>query len=119
MEKDLLFKIIALLRITLKPSRKVELRKPITDNLDALWYLFQAIEEGDKRNYDRAKKFLNDAAEADPDTPLDFFAEFMVRSTSGAEINNSEDDCVTEEGKSGKPCAAKKNRVRRTLRRRP
>ncbi len=67
MEKDLLFKIVDALEISLSPEEEEALQQHITSNLDALLNLFQGIELSDQGRYEEAKKFLEDAMEEDPD----------------------------------------------------
>ena len=51
MEKELLFEIVEELKIKLSPEQEAELRKPLTDNLKALLYFFQGIEQSDLGNH--------------------------------------------------------------------
>ena len=66
MEKDLLFEIIELLEVEVSPEQEADLREPLTTNLKALLYLFQAIQESDLRNYAKAAQFYQRALEEDP-----------------------------------------------------
>jgi TolB-like protein len=101
MEKDLLFEIIELLRIQLTPEQREDLKEPITDSLEALFYWFEAVEEGDHGNYDKARGLLEKAAEIDPGFPDDLPA---FDGTNGGSDSGGGDG-------SGKACAAERNKL--------
>jgi TolB-like protein len=65
-EKDLLFKIIALLKIELTPEEEARLRRPCSMNTDALNSLFQGVESSDRQDYEEAAEFYERALEEDP-----------------------------------------------------
>ena len=65
MEKDLLFEIVKLLKIDIKPIEN-ELRKPCSTNLRALMALFRAIDASDQKNYESAAEFYEKALKEDP-----------------------------------------------------
>ena len=65
MEKDLLFEIVKLLKIDIKPIEN-ELRKPCSTNLRALMALFRAIDASDQKNYELAAEFYEKALKEDP-----------------------------------------------------
>jgi TolB-like protein len=65
MEKDLLFDIVKLLKIDIKPIEN-ELRKPCSTNLSALMALFRAIDASDQKNYESAAEFYEKALKEDP-----------------------------------------------------
>ena len=69
MEKDLLFNVVKLLNIDVKPV-EIELRKPCSTNTRALMALFRAIEASDQKDYERANEFYKRALKEDPDTCL-------------------------------------------------
>lgn len=66
MEKELLFKIVRLLSITLTPELEKKLKEPFTENLDAFRYYMQAIEYLDNREYSKADENYQKALDADP-----------------------------------------------------
>ena len=66
MEKDLLFEIVALLKIALSPEQKKILQKPISTNAKALLFLFKGIEKSDLGNYQEAFYFYKKAFNEDP-----------------------------------------------------
>jgi hypothetical protein len=70
MEKDLLFEIIAQLKIALSPELELELKQFLTTNLKALLYLFQGIEYSDRGNYAKAAESYKKALEEDPNFSL-------------------------------------------------
>ena len=67
LEKDLLLDIIEYLE-TVKLTREEEeaLRRPITTDVEALFSLFKAIDQSDRRNYNEAAKFYEKALKEDP-----------------------------------------------------
>jgi len=65
MEKDLLFEIVKLLKIDIKPIEN-ELRKPCSTNLKGLMALFRAIDASDQKNYELAAEFYEKALKEDP-----------------------------------------------------
>jgi TolB-like protein len=67
LEKDLLFEIIKLLQIELKPEERERLRKPCSTNMSALMSLFNGIEESDKGEYEKAAGFYEQGLKEDPD----------------------------------------------------
>jgi len=66
MEKDLLFEIIRLLEIRLTPEEELALKEPLTRNMKALTYLFQAVEYSDSGNYTKANEYYQKALDEDP-----------------------------------------------------
>lgn len=66
-EKDLLFEIIALLKIELTPEEKARLKKPCSTNTDALIALFKGIDMSDRKDYEKAAQFYEKAIKEDPD----------------------------------------------------
>lgn len=67
MEKQLLFKIISLLKIELTEKQKQELKKPMTKDPQAFMYFVQGVDESDKGNYEKAESFYKKAVERDPE----------------------------------------------------
>jgi TolB-like protein len=65
MEKDLLFEIVKLLKIDIKPIEH-ELRKPCSTNLKGLMALFRAIDASDHKDYESAAEFYQKAMKEDP-----------------------------------------------------
>jgi TolB-like protein len=65
MEKDLLFNIVNLLNIDVKPFED-ELRKPCSTNVSALMSLFRAIDASDRKDYERAAELYEKALKEDP-----------------------------------------------------
>jgi TolB-like protein len=68
MEKDLLFGIVKLLRIELKPEEDAEIRRYCSTNPNALLALFRGIAMSDQRNYEKAAEFYELALKEDPYT---------------------------------------------------
>jgi len=67
LEKNILFQIIgALKQITITKEEEVELRKPFTDNIDALFNFFAGIDYSDRNNYSEARSFYQKALRKDP-----------------------------------------------------
>ena len=66
LEKELLFQIIEILKVELTPEEKIELEKPLTTDLDALFSLFRAMDSSDKGNYRRAEILYKKALGKDP-----------------------------------------------------
>ena len=66
LEKDLLFEIIKLLQIELKPEERERLRRPCSTNMSALMALFNGIEESDKGEYEKAAGFYELGLKEDP-----------------------------------------------------
>ncbi len=67
LEKEILFKIVAALP-TVIPSEKekIELRKPLTSNIDALFAFFSGLEHSDNGEYVKAQEFYQKALQKDP-----------------------------------------------------
>jgi TolB-like protein len=66
MEKDLLFKIIELLKIELTPEQQAALRKPCSTDSKALMAFFQGINASDKGDYEGAAELYEKALKNDP-----------------------------------------------------
>jgi TolB-like protein len=119
MEKDLLFEIIRILKIELTPDVKKMLKEPITKNLEALLYWFEAVDAGDGGNQEKARDLLKKAAEADPDFPSNLLA-FDFRPDGGSSGTGYRPGKINLGGGSpGKSCSAYRNRLlRNTLKKR-
>jgi TolB-like protein len=65
-EKDLLFDIIKLLNIEVKPEEEKELRKACSTNIYALISLFKGIDESDHGEYEKAAELYKKALKLDP-----------------------------------------------------
>jgi TolB-like protein len=65
MEKELLFGIIELLKITVSPEEEKDLRKPCSTNFKALMALFKGIGASDDLNYEKAAEFYETALKED------------------------------------------------------
>ncbi len=70
MEKELLFEIIAQLKITPTPEEEEKLKKNLTDNLQAFLYLIEGLEHSDKGNNLQALESFENAGTADPGLTL-------------------------------------------------
>ncbi|MFZ5766984.1 MAG: CsgG/HfaB family protein [Thermodesulfobacteriota bacterium] len=70
MEKKLLFAIIKALGIEVTPEQEAELRKPISEDYNALFALFQAIDLSDRGEYGKAAEQYRSALALDPSLPL-------------------------------------------------
>ncbi len=79
MEKEILFDIVNLLKIELSAQQIKELKKPLTTDIDALFYFFEAVEYSDRGNYIKAHELYAKAIEKDP--------EFMVAQNAIGELN--------------------------------
>ncbi len=66
MEKELLFAIIDILRIELSEQKKLELEKPFTTKIDALYTLMYAIDSADRGDYLKAEAYYKEALKKDP-----------------------------------------------------
>ena len=66
MEKDLLFKIVELLKIELTPIQREALKKPCSTSSNALLAFFKGIDAGDRGNYEDAARFYESALKDDP-----------------------------------------------------
>ena len=66
LEKDLLFDIIKVLKIEVKPEEESALRKLCTHNLSAFMELVQGMEASDRGNYDQAAAYYEKALQRDP-----------------------------------------------------
>jgi TolB-like protein len=70
LEKDLLFDILKLIKIEVKPEEESALRKLCTNNLRAFTELVQGIEASDRGNYDQAADNYQKALRGDPNICL-------------------------------------------------
>jgi TolB-like protein len=66
-EKDLLFELIKLLNIDIKPEERAKLEIPCSTNSKALIALFRGIDASDRREYEKAKEFYEKSLKEDPD----------------------------------------------------
>jgi len=66
MEKELLFDIIALLKVELTPEQVSELKKPLTRDMSALMNLFNAIDRSDRGMYREAASYYRRSLKKDP-----------------------------------------------------
>ena len=66
MEKELVFKIIELLKIELTPEERLELSRPITRDIDALMNMVYGIQSSDLGNYFKAQAYYREALRRDP-----------------------------------------------------
>lgn len=64
-EKELLFKIIALLKIELTSEERARLEKPFSTNIKAILDMSRAIQASDQGNYDKAEKYYERALKRD------------------------------------------------------
>jgi TolB-like protein len=65
-EKDLLFGVIALLKIEIPPEQATRLRKPCSTKTGALLALFRGIDESDRGNYEKSAEHYAQAIKEDP-----------------------------------------------------
>jgi TolB-like protein len=65
-EKDLLFKIIKLLKIELTPEQQAALRKPCSTNNKALMSFFKGLSASDEGDYEGAAELYEKALKNDP-----------------------------------------------------
>ncbi len=101
MEKELLFDMVKLLNIHLTDEQEKQLKKPISNNLNALLYLFMAIEQSDLGNYKKAYDYYQQALEEDPDLEL---ADQLIQELKERGIWLVEwDEAGEAEAYSGKP----------------
>jgi TolB-like protein len=66
MEKDLVFETIKILKIEPTSQELVELKKPLTTNINALLDFSRCIDQSDRGNYQEAAGFCKAALAADP-----------------------------------------------------
>lgn len=66
-EKELVFRIVDKLKISLKPEVTTAIRKPCSTNLKALDSLFRGIDASDRGEYQQAGDLYQEALNADPD----------------------------------------------------
>lgn len=66
-EKELVFRIVEKLKITLKPEVTSAIRKPCSTNMKALDALFRGIDASDRGEYQQAGDLYQEALNADPD----------------------------------------------------
>ncbi len=65
MEKEILFEIIRLLKVKLEPVEMEELKRPLSTSIDALMAFFRGIDASDRRNYEMAARFYQEAVKKD------------------------------------------------------
>ena len=65
MEKEILFEIIKLLKVKLKPVEIEELKRPMSTNIAALMFLFRGIDASDQKDYEAAASFYEKAIKED------------------------------------------------------
>ena len=70
MEKDLVFEVIKFLKIVPTPQEEIELKKPITINVKALFDFSKCIDLSDRKDYQEASKSCESALKADPNFGL-------------------------------------------------
>jgi TolB-like protein len=66
-EKEILFKIIELLKIEITPEQRAILRKPCSTRSSALIAFFKGIDASDRGDYEKAAEFYESALMDDPD----------------------------------------------------
>ncbi len=66
LEKELLFEIIALLKVEITPEQERELRKPLTTDMDALMSFFKGLSLSDQKKYKEAAQQYSNALKQDP-----------------------------------------------------
>jgi TolB-like protein len=66
MEKDLVFEVVKVLNIEVKPDLEKVLRKPCSTNMKALNSLFRGIDASDRGNYNQAADLYSEALQEDP-----------------------------------------------------
>ncbi|NOZ70162.1 MAG: hypothetical protein GXP46_13185 [Deferribacteres bacterium] len=67
MEKDLLFRIVELLKIELTPAQKAALKRPCSTSSTALLAFFKGIDASDRGDYEEAARLYESALKYDPD----------------------------------------------------
>ncbi len=66
LEKEILFNIIAQMRVTVSPAKKLELEKPLSTSTAALLALFLGVDYSDKGRYAEAANMYQQALIEDP-----------------------------------------------------
>ena len=66
-EKELIFRIVDKLKISLKPEVAAAIRKPCSTSMKALDSLFRGIDASDRGEYQQAGELYSEALKADPD----------------------------------------------------
>lgn len=87
LEKDLVFEIIKFLKIVPTPQEEIELQKPITINVKALFDFSKCIDLSDRKDYEQAAKSCESALKEDPNFGLarDTLNELRSLGRPGAE----------------------------------
>jgi tetratricopeptide (TPR) repeat protein len=67
MEKELLFKIIEILKVELTEEERERLNKPFTTDIKALIDIARALQASDRGNYEQAERYYERALLRDPD----------------------------------------------------
>ncbi len=67
MEKDILFRIVELLKIELTPGRRAALKKPCSTSSTALLAFFRGIDASDRGDYEEAARLYENALKDDLD----------------------------------------------------
>lgn len=65
LEKDLLFEILKIMQIELRPEDRERLMRPCTTNMKALMALFQGIEQSDRGEYEKAAEYYEAGLQED------------------------------------------------------
>ncbi|MDD2734854.1 MAG: CsgG/HfaB family protein [Desulfuromonadaceae bacterium] len=66
-EKELVFKIVDTLKISLKPEEVAAIRKPCSNSVKALDSLFRGVDASDRGEYQQAGELYSEALKIDPD----------------------------------------------------
>jgi len=66
-EKELVFKIVNTLKISLKPEEEAAIRKPCSTRMKALDSLFRGVDASDRGEYQQAGELYSEALKIDPD----------------------------------------------------
>ena len=66
MEKEILFDLIDAFQLSLTPAQLKHLERPVSDDIDALYLLFRAIDASDRGKYETAAALYKNALRQDP-----------------------------------------------------
>ncbi|MFH2066325.1 MAG: hypothetical protein ABIK15_14080 [Pseudomonadota bacterium] len=108
MEKELLFKIVHSLKLSVNPQEKERIDRSITKNVQALQYYLEAVEKSDQEQYAAANELYGKALNEDPGCILAFSAAQELFNLgllqAGADRITGEVEAYSEEESlSGKP----------------
>jgi len=103
LEKEILFNIIAQMRVTISPAKKIELEKPLSVSTAALLALFLGIDYSDKGRYAEAANMYQQALVEDPKLEM---ARSALQELRAMGLSTAEELAVVEETPPAPPSPA-------------